>query len=53
MNAALIFFGTWAIISPFFTGNVGTTVFYSNVLLGTALVLTACWSFCGCRGKKK
>jgi hypothetical protein len=53
MNVALIFFGVWAIAAPFFTGNVGTTIFYSNILLGTGLVLTACWNFCGCRGKKK
>ncbi|HOB90196.1 MAG TPA: hypothetical protein PKG74_02625 [Candidatus Colwellbacteria bacterium] len=53
MNAALIFFGTWAVVSPFFTGNVGTSIFYSNILLGLALVLTACWRLCGCRGKKK
>jgi hypothetical protein len=40
-NWIILFFGVWVVLSPILLGSVGTVLFYSNVIVGSTLVIVA------------
>jgi hypothetical protein len=40
-NWIILFFGIWVIVSPILLGSAGTLLFYSNVFIGTLLVIVS------------
>ena len=51
-NWALLLFGLWVALSPLLLGSVGTILFYSNIIVGTLLVILAVKNIIGNKGIK-
>lgn len=51
-NWAILFLGAWVILSPLLLGSVGTILFYSNIVVGTLIVIFAVKNIIGGKGIK-
>jgi len=51
-NWVILFFGSWVILSPLLLGSIGTILFYSNIVVGTLLVIFAVKNIIGGKGIK-
>jgi len=51
-NWVILLFGMWVILSPLLLGSVGTILFYSNIVVGTLLVIFAVKNIIGGKGIK-